>query len=99
MEKYFDDTISLQMCIVENGRLTNKYSLVIVGECLLGGCDHNEKILKLPYEYFGWASGFDCSYNNIQVASKHFKSIDEAKNMLQTTTFRKFSKNSLHNIM
>jgi len=67
------------MYIVENGRPTNKYSLIIVGDCILGGSDYNEKILKLPYEYMGWRSGFDCSYNNIQIPVKHFKTIQDAK--------------------
>jgi len=90
VEKYSDDTISLQMYIVENGRPTNKYSLVIVGECLLGGGD--EKILKLPYEYLGWRDGFDCSDNNIQVAPKHFKTIEDAKKYATNNNIQKILK-------
>jgi len=93
IEKYSDGTtISLQMHLVENGRPTNKYSLVIVGECLLGGRDHDEKILELPYEYMGWRSRFDCSHNNIQVASKHFKTIEEAKKYAANNNIQKILK-------
>lgn len=92
MEKHSDGTISLQMHIVENGRPTNKYSVIIVGDCVLGGHNHDEKILKLPYEYLGWRSRFDCSYNNIQVAVKYFKTIDDAKKYTSKNNIQKILK-------
>jgi len=79
LEEYSDECISLQMYLVENARPTNKYSLIVVGDCTLGGRDYNEKILKLPYEYLGWRGRFDCSYNNIQIPAKHFKTTQDAK--------------------
>jgi len=79
LEKYSDGIMSLQLYVAENGRPTNKYSIVIVGDCILGGNDYKESILKLPYQYTGWRNGFDCSGNNIQVTPRHFKSIQDAK--------------------
>ena len=91
IEKYSDSTISLQMHIAENGRPTNKYSLVIVGECLFGERS-DDKILKLPYEYLGWRDRFDCSDNNIQVAAKHFKTIQDAKKYAANNNIQKILK-------
>jgi len=90
VEEYTDGTISLQMYIVKNGRPTNKYSLMIVGNCILGGRDY-ESILKLPYEYLGWRSGFD-SYNNIQVDTRQFKTIQDAKQYHSKNNIKKILK-------
>lgn len=94
LEEYSDSCISLQMYLTENGRPINKYSLAIVGHSILGENRYDsEKILELPYGYFGWRNSFDFSGGNIKVDAKQFKTIEDAKKYGMKNNIRSILKN------